>query len=69
MSTNPNFFIDQQSGDIFLVNNAGFGSIQTTCEQPCSLTVFADLSNTEVPQDTLAVEVCFEHFLFLISIE
>merc|ERR1711892_1180762 len=57
MQSQPNFFIDQQSGDIFLVDNAGFGSIQTTCEEPCTLTVFADLSNTDVVQAILTVKV------------
>jgi len=54
---NDKFFIDQASGEIFLVNNAGFGSIQTTCEQPCQLEVSADLSDLDVTPATLKVQV------------
>ena len=57
MKPNKKFFIDQASGEIFLVNNAGFGSIQTTCEQPCQLEVFADLGDLDVTQATMKVQV------------
>merc|ERR1740124_1133119 len=57
MKQNEHFFIDSSSGDIFLVNNAGFGSVETTCGQPCSVRVFADLANLNVPQASLNVSI------------
>jgi len=49
------FYIDKASGDVFLVNNAGYQSLAQICPTPCSLSVSADLSNLAV--DPIEMEV------------
>ena len=44
-SENKNFYIDQTSGDVFLVSNNGRNSITSTCDSGwCSLEIRASLS-------------------------
>jgi len=57
MQPHPSFYMSADSGDIFLVNNAGSGSVQETCDQPCQLKVFADHAYLQVPQASLTVQI------------
>lgn len=57
MQPHPSFYMSADSGDIFLVNNAGSGSVQETCDQPCQLQVFADHAYLDVAQAKLTVQI------------
>ena len=57
MKPHPSFYMSADSGDIFLVNNDGSGSVQETCDQPCKLQVFADHAYLELQQASLTVQV------------
>jgi len=57
MKPHPSFYMSADSGDIFLVNNDGSGSVQETCDQPCQLQVFADHAYLELQQASLTVQI------------
>ena len=53
---NGNFYIDQTDGQIFLVSNNGKTNINQVCPSPCSLTITAQLENSQPAELTLQVE-------------
>ena len=53
---NGNFYIDQTDGQIFLVSNNGKTDINQVCPSPCSLTITAQLENSQPAELTLQVE-------------
>jgi len=57
MKPHPSFYMSADSGDIFLINNDGSGSVQETCDQPCQLQVFADHAHLELQQASLTVQI------------
>ena len=67
MQPHPSFYMSADSGDIFLVNNDGSGSVQETCDQPCQLHMFADHAYLDLQQASLTVQVFIIITLVLIA--